>query len=80
MLRNLTNLLAQDIPFHFSKECLKEFNRLKEALTFAFILHPLIWREPFALMCDASNYAIGVVLGQHVDRTACYILCESYFE
>ena len=40
---------------------------LKEALTSAPILHPPIWREPFKLMCDISDYAVGVVLGQRVD-------------
>ena len=44
------------------------FSKLKEALTFAPILHPPIWGEPIELMCDASNFAIGIVLGQHVDK------------
>jgi len=29
----LTNLLAKDVPFHFSKECHVTFIKLKEALT-----------------------------------------------
>ena len=44
------------------------FSKLKDALTSAPILHPHIWGEPFELMCDASNYAVGVVLGQRVDK------------
>jgi len=64
----LTNLLAKDVPFHLCDECLMAFNRLKEALTSAPILHPPIWGEPFELMCDASDYAVGIVIGQHVDR------------
>jgi len=36
--KSLTNLLAKDVTFHFF-ECLKACNRLKEALTFAQILH-----------------------------------------
>ena len=27
------------------------------------------WDLPFELMCDASNYAIGVVLGQKREET-----------
>jgi len=64
----LTNLLVKDIPFRFSEECLKVFNRLKKALTSAPIVHPPIWEEPLELMCDASDHAVGVVLGQCVDR------------
>ena len=57
----LTNLLAKDVPFDFVEECLRAFNRLKEALTSAPILHLPIWGEPFELMYDASDYAVGVV-------------------
>jgi len=60
----LTNLLAKDVPFHFSEECHVAFLKLKESLTFAPVLHPPIWGDPFELMCDTSNYAVGVVLGQ----------------
>jgi len=46
-----------------------QFNTtLKEALTSAPILHPSVWGESFELMCDASNYVVGVVLGQRVDK------------
>ena len=41
----LSNLLAKDVPFHFSEECHEPFSKLKEALTFALILHPPIWGE-----------------------------------
>jgi len=64
----LTNLLAKDVPFHFSEECHVAFIKLKEALTSAPVLHPHIWGDPFELMCDASDYAVGVVLGQRVDK------------
>ena len=64
----LSNLLAKDVPFHFSDECFEAFSKLKEALTSAPVFHPPIWEEPFELMCDASDFAIRVVLGQHIDR------------
>jgi len=64
----LFNLLAKDVSFHFSKECHEAFSKLKEALTSAPVLHSPIWGESFELMCGASDYAVGVVLGQHIDR------------
>jgi len=64
----VSNRLAKDVPFHFSEECLEAFSKLKEALTFAHVLHPPIWGEPFKLTCDASAYAIGVVLGHLLIR------------
>jgi len=66
------------VPFHFSDECLRAFNRLKEALTSALILHPPIWEKPFELMCDASNYVAGVILGQRVDRKSHVIYYASH--
>jgi len=50
----LSNLLAEDVSFHFSEECPEAFSKLKEALTSAPVLHPPIWGKPFELMCDAS--------------------------
>jgi len=64
----LTSLLAKDVPFHFSKEFHVAFIKLKEALTSAPVLHPPIWGDSFELMCDASDYAVGVILGQRVDK------------
>jgi len=33
-------------------------------LTFAPIIQPPNWQLPFEIMCDASNHAVGAVLGQ----------------
>ena len=44
------------------------FSKLKGALTSARNLHPLVLEEPFKLTCDASDYAIRVILRQHVDE------------
>nr|GEW69134.1 reverse transcriptase domain-containing protein [Tanacetum cinerariifolium] len=40
----------------------------RKKLTEAPILIALDWDMPFELMCDASNYAIGAVLGQRQDK------------
>ncbi|XP_021722870.1 uncharacterized protein LOC110690359 [Chenopodium quinoa] len=66
--RPLTELLAKDVPFVFTDAYLKAFNRLKEALIYAPIMQPPDWSLPFEIMCDASNYAVGAVLGQRKDK------------
>nr|GEW21183.1 hypothetical protein [Tanacetum cinerariifolium] len=60
----MTHLLEKETPFMFSKECVDAFNTLKKKLTEAPILVVPNWNLPFELMCDASDFAIGVVLGQ----------------
>nr|GEZ77476.1 retrovirus-related Pol polyprotein from transposon 17.6 [Tanacetum cinerariifolium] len=44
------------------------FRNLKENLTEASILIASNWDQPFELMCDASDFAIGSVLGQRVEK------------
>ncbi|XP_021727899.1 uncharacterized protein LOC110695013 [Chenopodium quinoa] len=44
------------------------FDRLKEALISAPIIQPPNWELPFELMCDASDFAVGSVLGQRKDK------------
>ncbi|BBN69977.1 transposable element gene, partial [Prunus dulcis] len=64
----LCNLLAKDVVFHFDKDGMNAFNTLKCELTYAPIIMAPDWSLPFELMCDASDYAIGVVLGQRVNK------------
>ncbi|KAD5316739.1 hypothetical protein E3N88_16685 [Mikania micrantha] len=40
----------------------------EERLVSAPILIAPDWSQPFELMCDASDFAVGVVLGQRVDK------------
>jgi len=60
----LCNLLNKDTTFEFDKECEKAFDCLKEKLTTASIITALDWSIDFELMCNVSDYAVGVVLGQ----------------
>nr|GEX54086.1 hypothetical protein [Tanacetum cinerariifolium] len=46
----------------------KAFQTLKRKLTEAPILIASDWDMPFELMCDASDFVIGAVLGQHQDK------------
>jgi hypothetical protein len=56
--RPLTNLLDKGVPFEFDNACLKAFETLKKTLTSAPIIQP----------SDASDYAVGAVLGQCKDK------------
>ncbi|GJS08785.1 reverse transcriptase domain-containing protein [Tanacetum coccineum] len=62
--RPLTKLLEKDTPFEFDDECQKAFESLKEKLTCAPVIVSPNWNLPFELMCDASDFAVGAVLGQ----------------
>ena len=56
------------MPFVFDKDCERAFNHLKKMLTSALIIVSPDWSPPFELMCDASDYALGAVLGQRKDK------------
>nr|GEW35310.1 reverse transcriptase domain-containing protein [Tanacetum cinerariifolium] len=62
--RPMTHLFEKETPFVFSKDCIDAFETLKKKLTEALILVVPDWNLPFELMCDASDFAIGAVLGQ----------------
>ena len=64
----LSNLLVQGIPFEFDSQCLHAFTVLKDKLISAPIVVAPDWSFPFELMCDASDYAIGAVLGQKREK------------
>lgn len=46
-------------------------------LTSSPIMQPLDWSLPLEIMCDASDYAVGAVLGQRRDNDPCVIYCAS---
>jgi len=66
--RPLTRLLSKDVPFEFDDACLQAFEIIKRALISAPIIQPPDWSLPFEIMCDASDYAMGTVLGQTKDK------------
>ena len=54
--------------FVFNEECLEAFNTLKAKLVSAPVITSPDWGQEFELMCDASDYAVGAVLGQRKGR------------
>jgi hypothetical protein len=55
--------LAKDVPYKFDEACLKAFETLKKSLTSTPIIQPPDWSLPFEIMCDASDFVVGAVLG-----------------
>ena len=64
----LCNLLTKENVFEWTEQCEKAFVKLKNLLTSAPIIQPPDWSLPFEIMCDASDYAVGAVLGQRKDK------------
>jgi hypothetical protein len=56
--------VQKDVTFIFNDRSILAFDQLKKALISAPVLQSSMWEEPFEIMCDASDYAIGAVLGQ----------------
>ncbi|GKC32970.1 reverse transcriptase domain-containing protein [Tanacetum coccineum] len=56
--RPMTHLLEKNTPFIFSEDCILAFQTLNAPN----------WDQPFEIMCDASDYAIGAVLGQRIEK------------
>ena len=75
--RPLCNLLAKDVPFAWSQACEDAFDKLKTMLVSPPIMRSPNWDLPFEIMCDASDYAIGAVLGQREDKKAFVIYYAS---
>ncbi|RVW18897.1 Retrovirus-related Pol polyprotein from transposon 17.6 [Vitis vinifera] len=51
----------------FYRRCQHSFDQLKKFLITTPIVRAPNWQLPFELMCDASDFAIGAVLGQRED-------------
>nr|GFC58321.1 reverse transcriptase domain-containing protein [Tanacetum cinerariifolium] len=63
-----TTVKEKNTPFVFSEDCIQAFQTLRKKLTEAPILIAPNWDLPFELMRDASDFAIGTVLGQRHEK------------
>ena len=71
----LASLLCKDKEFIIDEEGKEAFMQLKQSLVKAPILKSPNCDLPFKIMWDASDYAVGTVLGQLIDEkptTICY--------
>ena len=60
----LFTLLMKDVQFNWNDACQTTFTELKKRLSTTPILRGPIWALPFHISSDASDTAIGAVLGQ----------------
>jgi len=64
----LPKLLQKDVNFVLDQPYKEAFEKLRKRLTTSPIMRPRDYDLPFELMCDASNYVLGAVLSQRVDK------------
>nr|GEZ60310.1 hypothetical protein [Tanacetum cinerariifolium] len=64
----MTHLLEKNTLFIFPEDCIQAFQTLKKKHTEAQFLIALNWDLSFELMCDASDFAIGAVLGKRHEK------------
>ena len=80
--RPLCRLLKKDTKFKFDESCQRSFEEIKSRLVEAPIMAKLDWNKEFEIMCDASDYAMGAILGQRTDKVfkAIYYASKTFNE
>lgn len=64
----MCSLLEKDAKFIFDQACNDAFEVLKRKLISAPVIVAPDWTMPFEVMCDASDIAVGAVLGQRKNK------------
>jgi hypothetical protein len=72
--RPLCNLLLKESTFEWTKSCELAFKKPVQLLTSVPIMQTPNWSLPFKIMCDASDYGVGAVLGQRKDKKP-HVIC-----
>ena len=66
--RPLCRLLEKDTKFYFDEPCQKAFEEIKSRLVEAPIMAKPYWNREFEIMCGASDFGMGAVLGQKDEK------------
>ena len=66
--RPLYRLLKKDAKFNFDESCSSTFDEIKSRLVTGPIMVILDWNNEFEIMCDASDFATGAILGQRTEK------------
>ena len=80
--RPLCRLLEKDTKFYFDESCHNAFEEIKSRLVEAPIMTKPDWNREFEIMCDASYFAMGAVLGQKDEKVfkAIYYASKTFNE
>ena len=80
--RPLCRLLEKDTKFKFDESCHNSFEEIKSRLVEAPIMAKPDWNREFEIMCDASDFAMGAVLGQKAEKVfkAIYYASKTFNE
>ena len=61
-------MLEKDAKFYFDELCKAAFDEIQSRLVIAPIMVTPDWNKKFEIMFDASDYAMGAVLGQRTEK------------
>ena len=80
--RPLCRLLEKDTKFYFDESCHNAFEEIKSRLVEAPIMAKPDWNREFEIICDASDFAMGAVLGQKAEKVfkAIYYASKTFNE
>ena len=73
--------MEKDTKFNFDESFQKSFEEIKSRLVEAIMAKP-DWNREFEIMCDASDFAMGAVLGQKAEKVfkAIYYASKTFNE
>ena len=68
--------------FNFDESCQNSFEEIKSRLVEAPIMAKLDWYREFEIMCDASDFSMGAILGQKAEKVfkAIYYASKTFNE
>ena len=80
--RPLCRLLEKDAKFDFDDACKLAFDEIKSRLVIAPVIATPDWSKNFEIMCDVSDFVLGAVLGQRMEKTfrAIYYASKTFNE
>ena len=61
-------MLEKHAKFDFNELCKAAFDEIKSRLVTTPMMITPDWNKEFEIMCDASDYAMGPVLGQRTEK------------
>ena len=75
-------MLENDTKFYFNESCQNAFEEIKSRLVEAPIMAKPDLNREFEIMCDASDFAMGAVLGQEIEKVfkAIYYASKTFNE